>query len=134
MKKTRITLSSLLFFALANSLFACAAKPQIAVDPNSISDVDQYEIDMSECKAIALGYSNEDAIAKSSVLGAGAVVGTTAAILATGGLYLLPGGVALFGGGGAALGGGLSNKKQNEAREKIWAECMLSRGYAAYSG
>ena len=44
---------------------------------------------------------------------------------------LLPAGVALFGGGGAAIGSGYSKSKQNEARQKIWAQCMNKRGYDA---
>ena len=68
------------------------------------------------------------------MLGGAAAVGTTTAILATGGLYLLPAGAALFGGGGAAIGSGISKSKQNDARQKIWAECMNKRGYEAYTG
>ena len=35
--------------------------------------------------------------------------------------------------GGAAIGGGISKSKENEARERIWADCLNGRGYKAYT-
>jgi len=113
---------------------ACASDPKITVDPKSVSDMNQYQDDLKECKEIAMKFDNKDAQGKSALLGGAAAVGTTTAILATGGLYLLPAGAALFGGGGAAIGSGISKSKQNDARQKIWAECMNKRGYEAYTG
>ncbi len=115
-------------------LGSCASDPKITVDPKSVSDMDKYQKDLKECKDIAMNFENKDAQGKSALLGGAAVVGTTAAILATGGMYLLPSGAALFGGGGAALGSGISKSKQNDARQKIWSECMNKRGYEAYTG
>ena len=115
-------------------LSSCASDPKITVDPKSVKDIGKYQVDLKECKDIAMNFENKDAQAKSAALGAGAAVATTSAIIATGGLYLLPAGAALFGGGGAAIGSGYSKSKQNEARQKIWAECMNKRGYDAYTG
>jgi hypothetical protein len=115
------------------SLFGCAAAPQVAVDPQSIKDVDKYNKDMAECKAISETYDASGATAGNAALGAGAAIGTAALVLATGGLYLLPAGVAAAGGGGAAVGGGISQSKENNAREKIWADCLTGRGYKAFS-
>ena len=115
-------------------LGSCASDPKITVDPKSVSDMDKYQKDLKECKDIAMNFENKDAQGKSAILGGAAAVGTTAAILATGGMYLLPSGAALFGGGGAALGTGISKSKQNDARQKIWSECMNKRGYEAYTG
>ena len=113
---------------------SCASDPKITVDPKSVKNIDKYQLDLKECKNIALSFENKDAQTKSAALGAGAAVGTIGAIVATGGLYLLPAGAALFGGGGAAIGSGISKSKQNDARQKIWADCMNKRGYDAYTG
>ncbi len=115
------------------ALTGCAVSPQVVVDPKSITDVVQYEKDMAECKAISESYDASDATAGSSLLGAGAAIGTAALVLATGGLYLLPAGVAMAGVGGAAVGGGISQNKESRAREKIWAECLSGRGYKAFT-
>ena len=48
-------------------------------------------------------------------------------------MYLLPSGRS-FWWWGAALGSGISKSKQNDARQKIWSECMNKRGYEAYTG
>ena len=113
---------------------SCASDPKITIDPKSVKDIDKYQIDLKECKDIAMNFENKDAQVKSAALGAAGVVGTIGAIAATGGLYLLPAGVALFGGGGAAIGSGMIKSKQNDARQKIWADCMNKRGYDAYTG
>lgn len=115
-------------------LSSCASDPKITVDPKSVKDMGKYQVDLKECKDIAMNFENKDAQTKSAALGAGAAVATTSAIIATGGLYLLPAGAALFGGGGAAIGSGISKSKQNDARQKIWADCMNKRGYDAYTG
>ena len=115
-------------------LSSCASDPKITVDPKSVKDMGKYQVDLKECKDIAMNFENKDAQMKSAALGAGAAVATTSAIIATGGLYLLPAGAALFGGGGAAIGSGVSKSKQNDARQKIWADCMNKRGYDAYTG
>ncbi len=111
----------------------CASSPQVIVDPKSISDGIKYNRDMAECKTISENYDASAATAGSAMLGAGAAVGTAALVLATGGLYLLPAGVAIAGGGGAAVGGGISQSRENQAREKIWADCLNDRGYKAYT-
>ena len=123
-----------IFIIIILGLSSCASDPKITVDPKSVKDMGKYQTDLKECKDIAMNFENKDAQAKSAALGAGAAVATTSAIIATGGLYLLPTGAALFGGGGAAIGSGYSKSKQNEARQKIWAECMNKRGYDAYTG
>jgi len=113
---------------------SCASDPKITIDPKSVKDIGKYQIDLKECKDIAMNFENKDAQVKSAALGAAGVVGTIGAIAATGGLYLLPAGAVLFGGGGAAIGSGLTKSKQNDARQKIWADCMNKRGYDAYTG
>lgn len=120
-------------YMLILSLTGCATSPQVAVDPQSIKDVAQYDKDLAECKAVSQSYDASGATTGSAVLGAGAAVGTAALVLATGGLYLLPAGIAVAAGGGAAVGGGLSKNKEGRAREKIWAECLNQRGYKAYT-
>ena len=126
--------SPYLLIASALILGGCAGKPQITVDPNSITDTAQYKVDLEECETISKNYKNDEAVGKSAALGAGAAVGTASLVLATGGLYLLPAGVGLAAGGGAAVGGGVSKAQESSAQEKIWAECMNSRGYSAYTG
>ena len=120
-------------FALTLVLQACASKPKIAVDPSSIKDVAKYEKDVEECRAVSLNYDSSDAVAKSAAVGAVGSLASAVAILATGGLYLLPAGAAVVGGTGAAGGGGVASSKQNAAQEKIWAACMVDRGYKAYT-
>ena len=116
------------FIVLLLLISSCASDPKITVDPKSVKDMGKYQTDLKECKDIAMNFENKDAQTKSAALGAGAAVATTSAIVATGGLYLLPAG------GGAAIGSGYSKSKQNEARQKIWAQCMNKRGYDAYTG
>ena len=126
-----------LYKIFISSLFlisSCASDPKITIDPKSVKDIGKYQIDLKECKDIAMNFENKDAQVKSAALGAAGVVGTIGAIAATGGLYLLPAGVALFGGGGAAIGSGMIKSKQNDARQKIWSDCMNKRGYDAYTG
>lgn len=122
-----------LCLGLALIMVGCASSPQVVVDPQSISDGIKYNRDMAECKTISENYDASTATAGSAALGAGAAIGTAALVLATGGLYLLPAGVAAAGGGGAAIGGGISKSKENEARERIWADCLTGRGYKAYT-
>ena len=113
-----------LYKIFISSLFlisSCASDPKITIDPKSVKDIGKYQIDLKECKDIAMNFENKDAQVKSAALGAAGVVGTIGAIAATGGLYLLPAGVALFGGGGAAIGSGMIKSKQNDARQKIWS-------------
>ena len=114
-------------------LQACASKPKIAVDTSSIKDVAKYEKDVEECRAVSLNYDSSDAVAKSAAVGAVGSLTAAVAVLATGGLYLLPAGAAVVGGTGAAVGGGVASSKQNAAQEKIWAACMVDRGYKAYT-
>lgn len=118
---------------LALSLIGCASNPQVIVDPKSVTDGVKYNRDMAECKSISENYDASAATAGSAMLGAGAGIGTAALVLATGGLYLLPAGVAVAGGGGAAVGGGISQSKESQARERIWADCLNDRGYKAYT-
>tara|TARA_B110000238_G_C16080110_1_gene419005 strand:- start:596 stop:991 length:396 start_codon:yes stop_codon:yes gene_type:complete len=120
-------------FVMMLILQSCASKPKIAVDPSSIKDVAKYDTDVEECRAVSLNYDSSDAVAKSAAVGAVGSLATVIAILASGGLYLLPAGAAVAGGTGAAVGGGLASKKQNAAQEKIWAACMVDRGYKAYT-
>ena len=115
------------------SIVGCASSPQVIVDPKSITDGIKYNRDMAECKNLSENYDASAATAGSAMLGAGAAVGTAALVLATGGLYLLPAGIAVAGGGGAAVGSGISQSRENQAKEKIWADCLNGRGYKAYS-
>ena len=114
-------------------LSACASSPQVVVDPKSITDQGKYSRDMADCKTLSENYDLSDATTGSALTGAGIAVGTVAAILATGGLYLLPAGAAVAGGAGAGVGGGISKSRENQAREKIWADCLNDKGYKAYT-
>ena len=114
-------------------LSSCAGGPKIAVDPQSITDGEKYQKDLEECRIVSKNYDSTGSVAGSAAVGALAGVGTIAAIIATGGLYLLPAGAALAGGTGAGIGGGISKNKESRAQEKIWANCMNTRGYKAYS-
>ena len=133
MESSNWTKNIIYLFVLTLVLQACASKPKIAVDPSSIKDVAKYEKDVEECRAVSLNYDSSDAVAKSAAVGAVGSLASAVAILATGGLYLLPAGVAVVGGTGAAVGGGVASSKQNAAQEKIWAACMVDRGYKAYT-
>jgi hypothetical protein len=126
-------MKKIILLALTASLVGCSSGPQVIVDPKSVTDGVQYNRDMAECKTLSENYDASAATAGSAMLGAGATVATAALVLATGGLYLLPSGIAAAAGGGAAVGGGMSQSKENQAREKIWAECLNGRGYKAYS-
>lgn len=128
-----IFLRPLSALAIGLLISGCASTPQVIVDPKSVSDGIKFNRDMAECKAISENYDMSSATAGSAILGAGATVGTAALVLATGGLYLLPAGIAAAAGGGAAVGGGISKSKENQAREKIWADCLNDRGYKAYT-
>ena len=119
--------------ALTAGIVGCSSGPQVIVDPTSITDGVKYNRDMAECKNLSENYDASAATAGSAMLGAGAAVGTAALVLATGGLYLLPAGILAAGGGGAAVGGGISQSRENQAKEKIWADCLTGRGYKAYS-
>jgi hypothetical protein len=126
-------MKKIILLTLVASVVGCASGPQVIVDPKSITDGVQYNRDMAECKTLSENYDASAATAGSAALGAGAAVGTAALVLATGGLYLLPAGVAMAGGGGAAVGGGISQSRENQAKEKIWADCLNGRGYKAFS-
>ena len=119
--------------ALTAGIVGCSSGPQVIGDPTSITDGVKYNRDMAECKNLSENYDASAATAGSAMLGAGAAVGTAALVLATGGLYLLPAGILAAGGGGAAVGGGISQSRENQAKEKIWADCLTGRGYKAYS-
>ncbi len=126
-------MKKIIAISVVASLVGCASSPQVIVDPKSVTDGIKYNRDMAECKTISENYDASAATAGSAMLGAGAGIGTAALVLATGGLYLLPAGVAVAGGGGAAVGGGISQSRESQAREKIWADCLNDRGYKAYT-
>ena len=125
-------MKKLIALVLVGSLSACAAGPQLVIDPQSITDSKKYVSDLNACTEIAKGYSAGAATAGSAALGAGAAVVGAGLVLATGGLILLPVGIIAAGAGGAAAGGGLAHGKQSRARENIEAQCMTERGYKAY--
>jgi hypothetical protein len=126
-------MKKIILLAVILSIVGCSSGPQVIVDPKSVTDGVQYNRDMAECKTLSENYDGSAATAGSAMLGAGAAVATAALVLATGGLYLLPAGIAVAGGGGAAIGGGISQSRENQAREKVWAECLNGRGYKAFS-
>lgn len=117
-------------------LGGCAAGPQIAVDPKSITDTAKYRKDTNECTAIAKNYDLSGNAAKNAVVGA-AVGGTAVAGVATAvaGAVFLPALPFILAGtlAGGTLMGGAAKKKETAAREGILAQCMTDRGYKAYT-
>jgi len=112
--------------ALVLSLTACAAGPQVIVDPKSVADPKRYADDRKDCRDLARQYRAGNGTTSAAV-GAGAAVVTAGLVVATGGLVLIPAGIA-----GAAAGGGMAQGHENQARQKIEAKCMTDRGYTAY--
>jgi len=129
-------LKKLIAGMLCVSIAGCAAGPQVAVDPKSITDTAKYESDMAECKAVAESYDLSSSTGKSAVVGAAAggiaVAGIATAVA---GAVFLPAVPFIIAGtaAGGGLAGGLSKNKETAAREKILAECMTERGYKAYT-
>lgn len=118
------------------SLVGCAAAPQIAVDPQSITDRGKYESDMRACEQVAQTYDLGGATEKSALAGAavggatvaGVAVAVAGAVFAPAIPFIIAGSAA---GGGAAAG--WSKNKETKARESILARCMTERGYKAYT-
>jgi len=121
---------------LCVSVAGCAAGPQIAIDPKSITDTVKYEREMAECKAVAESYNLSSSTGKSAIAGA-AVGGVAVAGIATAvaGAVFAPAIPFIIAGSaaGGGIAGGISKNKETAAREKILAECMTERGYKAYT-
>lgn len=111
-----------LFLILWASLFliTCASN-QFLVDTKGI-DMQQYEIDLEECKAYADQLKTGKTVAKSAGFGAlvGAAIGValgdsdTAARMAT---------------GGAIQGGAAGGLEGNRSKDGIVKSCLRQRGY-----
>jgi outer membrane lipoprotein SlyB len=127
--------NGLLVLALIG-LFGCASKPQIAIDPKSITDMAKYQNDMSECNAVAASYDLSEGAGKNAAVGAAAGAATVAGIAtAVAGAVFAPAIPFILAGGavGGTAGAGMTKSSETAAREGILAECMTERGYKAYT-
>lgn len=122
--------------ALAIALLGgCASKPQIAVDPRTVSNQAKYEQDINECTAVAENYDLTEGTAKTAIVGAAAGGGAAAGVAAAvAGAIFWPAipfiaGAALVVGTGS---GGVVKVKEADARETILSDCMTERGYKTY--
>jgi hypothetical protein len=107
----------------------------VAIDPTSIKDREQYQQDYRACQEIAETYDLSGDTAANSVLGAAAGATTVAGIAtAVAGAVFLPAIPFIIAGGalGGGLGGGLTKSKENEARGAILSNCLEDRGYKAF--
>ncbi len=122
--------------SLSGALYGCSTAPQVVVDPRSIKSEEEYRRDMGECHKLALSYDKSDSTTGNAVVGA-AAGGVTVAGIATAvaGAVFAPAipFIAAGAAAGGTLGGGLSKGGETASREKIMAECMVDRGYRAYS-
>ena len=117
------------------ALLGCASAPQIVVDPSSISDQKQYEVDASECLEIARSFDLTGAtsakVVSGALIGGGAVAGiataVAGAVFAPAVPFTVAGGLA-----GGGLWGASSSKEERKAREKIMVQCLNDRGYNSY--
>jgi hypothetical protein len=122
--------------AVVMSLVGCASGPQVVIDPKSITDTAKYKADMDECTAIAKNYDLSGNTAANAAVGAvaggAAVAGVATAVAGAVFLPALPFIVAGTLAGGGALGGH-AKQKEAKAREHILSQCMVDRGYKAYT-
>ena len=132
-------------------LVACATIPDYSpiVDPSSITDSEEFNVAMDECRTITnnVDYSDEEAMAalKGGAVGGVAVVaGTTAVLAATGSLSAVAAGTAVVApivwpilGAGMLIGAGANkrktNEKEQELRALVWNRCLTERGYVVLS-
>lgn len=127
-KVLAVTLSTLL-------VVGCASKPQIAVDPRTVTSQAKYEQDLNECTAVAENYDLTEGTAKTAIVGAAAGGGAAAGVAAAvAGAIFWPAipfiaGAALVVGTGS---GGVVKVKEADARETILSDCMTERGYKTY--
>jgi outer membrane lipoprotein SlyB len=125
----------LTYLGLVFVLLGCASKPQIIVDPYSITDQEQYENDASECLTIARSYDLTGATS-AKVVGGALIGGATVAGIATAvaGAVFAPAVPFIVAGGlaGGGLWGASSSKEERKAREKIMVQCLNERGYKSY--
>lgn len=128
----------LIVLAMGLSLAACSTtKLQVAVDPATVPDAVKFDADKDQCQRLALEYDlsgRKLAVGTTTAVAAGGAAAGVATIVA--GAVFLPAlpfivGAAAVGG---ATGGGLTEMKERQAREKIYAECLRGRGYTAYTG
>ena len=116
-------------------LGGCASKPQMVVDPRSITDQAKYEQDASECLEVAKTFDLSGRTAAKAIggaaiggaAGAGVASAVAGAVFAPAIPFIIAG--TLTGGG---IWGASSSKEENRAREKILVQCLNDRGYRAY--
>ncbi len=114
---------------------SCVTGPQVAVNPNTVEDQNQYNKDQEECIEIAKTYdlSNEKIgkVLAGTALGGAAVAGVATAVagavFAPAIPFIVAGGMA-----GGGLWGNSVSKEEAQAREKILLQCLESRGYEVY--
>ncbi len=122
--------------AVLIALTGCASKPQVAVDPKSITDVQKYNKDKDECTAVAASYDLGEKAGKNAMIGGAAgAVGVAGIATAVAGAVFLPAVPFIVAGGaaGATAGGGMTKMEETKARENILAQCMTERGYKVYA-
>jgi hypothetical protein len=116
-------------------LFACASKPQVAVDPKSITDIVRYNKDKDECTAVAQTYDLSEKTGKNAMVGGAAgAVGVAGVATAVAGAVFWPAIPFIVAGGaaGATTGGGFTKMEETKVRENILEQCMTERGYKVY--
>lgn len=133
------TLTFLIFLTIFTG---CASIPDYRpiIDTSSVTDMEKYERDLSECELITnqVDYSKEEEIA--GLLGAGvggaAVAGATAAITApalAAGAVLSPIVWPLLAVGmytGSEANKRKTNAKEQKLRSIVWNRCLSDRGYS----
>lgn len=115
----------------------CSTTLNVAIDPASIKDRIKYNNDYDTCRQVAQTYDLSGDTTKNALLGAAAGSAAVAGVAtAIAGAVFLPAVPFILAGGaaGGMASGGLTKSKETAAREKIMAECMVQRGYKAFSG
>jgi len=117
------------------SLVGCTSV-NVVVDHSSIQNQARFERDAAQCRQLAESYDLKNDKVVSSLVGAGGgavtTVGLASAIIGT--LYV-PSTPFMVAGtlGGGGLGGGWMSYKESAAQEKILTQCLIRKGYRAYS-
>ncbi len=135
MTNQKIWLVALTVFAMSGC--TNTSKLQVVVDPSTVVDKKQYDIDAGQCIEVAKSYDLTNQAAGNAAVGAAAAGGAVAGVAtAVAGAVFAPAIPFII--AGSLLGGGVAgdrvNKKELAAREKILADCLKDRGYKVYSG
>jgi hypothetical protein len=107
----------------------------IAIDPKSIQDREQFQQDYRTCQEIAETYDLSGDVAANSALGAAAGATVVAGVAtAIAGAVFLPAIPFIIAGGalGGGVGGGVTKSKESAAHESILSDCLEDKGYKAF--